>query len=88
MIVARALREYPYMNARLSEVGDQIEILEDINLGFAVDTDRGLLVPVVKNADQLDLQSLGARFHQLVSNAQSSRISPEELSGGTFTITN
>ncbi len=88
VIVARTLRSYPYMNARLSEDGKAIEILEDINLGMAVDTERGLLVPVIRNADQADLQAFGARFRELVEAAQSGRISPEDLSGGTFTITN
>ncbi len=57
-------------------------------MAFAVDTDRGLLVPVVKKADQMELKDLGARFHQLVDAAKSGRISPDDLVGGTFTITN
>jgi pyruvate dehydrogenase E2 component (dihydrolipoamide acetyltransferase) len=88
MIVAQTLQSHRYMNARLSEDGSRIEILEDINLGFAVDTDRGLLVPVLKQADKLSLESLGSQFQALVSAAKSGRISPEDLSGGTFTITN
>ena len=88
MIVAQTLQSHRYMNARLSEDGSRIEILENINLGFAVDADRGLLVPVVKQADKLSLESFGSQFQQLVSAAKSGRISPEDLSGGTFTITN
>ncbi len=88
LIVAHSLKETPYMNARLSQDGTKIEILEDINVAFAVDTDRGLLVPVVKKADQMELKDLGARFHQLVDAAKSGRISPDDLVGGTFTITN
>lgn len=88
LIVAKTLKDFPYMNARLSQDGTQIEWLEDVNLGFAVDTDRGLLVPVVKRAAQMDLQALGSRFHALAEGAKSGRISPDDLVGGTFTITN
>jgi pyruvate dehydrogenase E2 component (dihydrolipoamide acetyltransferase) len=87
LIVARALREFPYMNARLT--GDQaIEQLPYVNLGLAVDTDRGLLVPVVRNADQKGLQAFGAEFRALVDRARSGKSLPDDLSGGTFTITN
>jgi len=88
LIVAKTLKDFPYMNARLSQDGAQIEWLEDVNLGFAADTDRGLLVPVVKQADRMDLQALGSRFHALAEGAKSGRISPDDLVGGTFTITN
>ena len=88
IIVARTLRAFPYMNARLSADGSQIEYLDEVNLGIAVDTERGLLVPVVKNADQADLKTFGSRFRSLVESALSGRISPDDLMGGTFTITN
>jgi pyruvate dehydrogenase E2 component (dihydrolipoamide acetyltransferase) len=87
-IVARALSEFPYMNARLSEDGQSIETLAEINLGMAVDTERGLVVPVIRGADQLDLQGFGLRFRQLVEEIQTGKIAPENLTGGTFTITN
>ena len=87
VIVVRALIEFPYMNARLT--GDQaIEQLPYVNLGMAVDTDRGLLVPVVRNADQKGLHALGAEFRSLVERARIGRSLPDDLSGGTFTITN
>jgi pyruvate dehydrogenase E2 component (dihydrolipoamide acetyltransferase) len=85
-IVAAALREHPYMNARLQ--GDAIEILSHVNLGMAVDTERGLLVPVVRDADQKTLRQFGAEFRQMVERARSGRALPDDLSGGTFTITN
>jgi pyruvate dehydrogenase E2 component (dihydrolipoamide acetyltransferase) len=88
VIVAQTLGEFQYMNARLSKDGSHIEYLENINLGFAVDTDRGLMVPVVKDADKLELKDFGIRFRSLVDAARSGRISLEDLSGGTFTITN
>ena len=87
VIVARALREFPYMNARLA--GEQaIEQLPYVNLGLAVDTDRGLLVPVVRNADQKGLYAFGAEFRSLVERARAGKSLPDDLSGGTFTITN
>jgi pyruvate dehydrogenase E2 component (dihydrolipoamide acetyltransferase) len=88
MVVVRALGEFSYMNARLSEDGGSIEALADINLGMAVDTERGLVVPVIKGADKMDLPTFGVRFRQLVEDISLGRILPEDLSGGTFTITN
>jgi pyruvate dehydrogenase E2 component (dihydrolipoamide acetyltransferase) len=88
LIAAKSLKEFPYMNARLSKDGSQIEYLDDVNLGFAVDTERGLMVPVVKNADTLDLQSFGLQFRQWVDAARIGKIDPAHLTGGTFTITN
>jgi pyruvate dehydrogenase E2 component (dihydrolipoamide acetyltransferase) len=86
MIVAAALRRFPYMNARLAP--DAIEILGHIHMGMAVDTERGLLVPVVRDADQLNLHQFGSEFRQLVERARNSRSLPDDLTGGTFTITN
>ena len=87
-IVTRVLEDFPYMNARLSQDGSAIDHLAEINLGIAVDTDRGLVVPVIKKADKLDLQAFGKRFRALVDGIQTGQVSPEDLSGGTFTITN
>jgi pyruvate dehydrogenase E2 component (dihydrolipoamide acetyltransferase) len=88
IIVARALREFPYMNARLSEDGQAVERLSAVNLGLAVDSERGLLVPVIRNADQKGLRAFGAEFRELVERAREGRSLPDDLSGGTFTITN
>jgi pyruvate dehydrogenase E2 component (dihydrolipoamide acetyltransferase) len=94
VIVARALREFPSMNARLSPdprsgTGRQvIERLPFVNLGMAVDTDRGLLVPVIRNADQKGLRTFGAEFRALVERGRAGKALPDDLSGGTFTITN
>ncbi len=87
MIVSNGLRQFPYMNARLSTDGTAIEQLRAINMGMAVDTERGLLVPVIKNIDQLGLQALGSRFRELASKAKAGKSSLDDLSGGTFTIT-
>lgn len=88
IIVARALREFPYMNARLSDDGEVIERLPVVNLGMAVDTERGLLVPVIRDADQKGLRAFGAEFRALVERARVGKSLPDDLSGGTFTITN
>ena len=88
IMAARALREFPYMNARLSADGQTIERVPVINLGIAVDTERGLLVPVIRNADQKGLRALGTEFRTLMERARSGKSMPDDLSGGTFTITN
>jgi len=85
-IVAAALRRFPYMNARLT--GDAIEWLEPIHLGMAVDTERGLLVPVIRHADRKSLRELGQELRTLVERARQGKALPDDLSGGTFTITN
>ncbi len=86
LAVARALREHPYMNARLTP--EAIEYMEPVNIGMAVDTERGLMVPVIRDADKKTLREFGETFRALVEQARSGRISPVDLSGGTFTITN
>ena len=85
-IVAQALRKFPYMNARLAP--DAIELLAHVNMGMAVDTERGLLVPVIRDADQKILRQFGPEFREMVDRARKGRSLPDDLSGGTFTITN
>jgi pyruvate dehydrogenase E2 component (dihydrolipoyllysine-residue acetyltransferase) len=85
-IVALALRAFPYMNARLA--GDVIERLAHVNLGMAVDTERGLLVPVIRDADRKTLHEFGTEFRALVGRARAGRSLPDDLASGTFTITN
>lgn len=85
-LCALALRKFPYMNARLAP--DAVELLGHVNIGLAVDTERGLLVPVAKDADKLSLRQLGARYRELAEAAKNGRALPDDLTGGTFTITN
>ncbi len=93
-IVAMALRQFPYMNARLApstgsgQAPDAIERLAHINLGMATDTERGLLVPVIRDADKKSVRQFGAEFRELVDRARNGRSLPDDLTGGTFTITN
>jgi pyruvate dehydrogenase E2 component (dihydrolipoamide acetyltransferase) len=86
MMVAKALRNFPYVNARLAP--DAIELLAHVNLGMAVDTERGLLVPVIRDADRKSLREFGAEFRELVDRARKGKSLPDDLNGGSFTITN
>jgi pyruvate/2-oxoglutarate dehydrogenase complex dihydrolipoamide acyltransferase (E2) component len=82
-----ALREYPTLNATLE--GDRFTVHEEVNLGIAVSLgENGLIVPVVKNAHELSHEGLATRIKDLAERARSKRLTPDEVSGGTFTITN
>ncbi len=83
---AIALRRFPCMNARLNQ--EVIEQLAEVNIGIAVDAEQGLVVPVIKNLDQKDLQTVGRELRERVEAVRGNKINPEHLSGGTFTITN
>lgn len=85
-IAARALEEHPALNALL--VGDEIQVLGQVNLGVAVDTPQGLLVPVLKGADQKTLRGIAQEVVGLIDRARTNKLLPEDLQGGTFTITN
>ncbi len=82
----KALKEFSYMNSRLS--GDEIWEMKVVNIGIAVDTDRGLLVPVVKDVVNKPIEVLHQEFSSLTERALSGRSTPQDLEGGTFTITN
>ena len=84
-IVASGLRRFPYLNARITP--EAIEYLRPVNLGMAVDTERGLLVPVIRDTDQKSLRQFGQEFRSLVERARNRKSLPDDLSGGTFTIT-
>jgi pyruvate dehydrogenase E2 component (dihydrolipoamide acetyltransferase) len=84
--VTRAIRKFPVFNAQVS--GDQIIYKRDINLGMAVALDWGLIVPVIKRADDLSLSGLARAANDLADRARSKQLKPDEVAGGTFTITN
>lgn len=86
MAACKALRAYPIVNASVD--GDNIVYKQDINLGIAVSLDWGLIVPVVKNADMMNLGGLARSLNDLAERARSKQLKPDEISGGTFTITN
>ncbi len=85
-LVAAALHPHPRLNA--SWQNDSIALNRDINIGLAVAVDDGLVVPVIHRADQLGLGQLAARRVELVAKAQAGRLSPDDLGGGTFTLSN
>ena len=84
--VNKALRKFPIFNAQVS--GDQIIYKQDINLGMAVALDWGLIVPVIKRADDLSLSGLARVANDLADRARTKQLKPDEVAGGTFTITN
>jgi pyruvate/2-oxoglutarate dehydrogenase complex dihydrolipoamide acyltransferase (E2) component len=84
--VALALREHPRLNARLE--GETIHLLPEVHVGVAVALEDGLLVPVVRHADRKGLQQLGREVADLAERARTKKLNPEEVQGGTFTITN
>lgn len=82
----KALALHPEVNAEF--IGGEVFIHKDVHLGFACDTPRGLMVPVVKNADKMSIAELASRIKELASQAVDGKISPDDLSGGTFTVSN
>ena len=84
--VARALREHPKLNA--SYGANEVIYRGEVNLGIAVALDNGLIVPVVKNADELSLVGLARRINDVATRARGKKLSPDEVQGGTFTISN
>ncbi|MCS6873081.1 MAG: 2-oxoglutarate dehydrogenase, E2 component, dihydrolipoamide succinyltransferase [Pyrinomonadaceae bacterium] len=84
--VVQGLRKFPIINAQVS--GDQIIYKGDINLGMAVALDWGLIVPVIKKADTLSLAGLALAANDLAERARAKKLTPDEVQGGTFTVTN
>lgn len=80
------IKAFPVINSSVD--GDQILHKEDINIGCAVATDNGLLVPVIKKSGELNLFGISKRLDELVKKSRTSSLLPEEMKGGTFTITN
>jgi 2-oxoglutarate dehydrogenase E2 component (dihydrolipoamide succinyltransferase) len=83
-----ALKTYPQVNASIDTDAGTVTYHDAEHLGMAVDTDRGLLVPVIKNAGDLSIAGLARKIADLASRTRDSKINPDELSGGTFTLTN
>jgi len=85
-VIVDALRQFPLVNASID--GDNIVYKKDINLGIAVALDNGLIVPVIRNADEKNLLGLSRAINDLADRARSKKLNPEEVQQGTFTITN
>jgi len=87
-VIASALKVFPQFNASIDMAADEIVLKKYVNVGVAVDTDRGLLVPVIKNADRKNIVQLAVELAQLSEKARTRKISLEEMQGGTFSISN
>jgi pyruvate dehydrogenase E2 component (dihydrolipoyllysine-residue acetyltransferase) len=85
-VTVDALRAFPFVNASID--GDNIVYKKDINLGIAVALDQGLIVPVIRNADEKNLLGLSRAIDDLAVRARSKKLNPDEVQAGTFTITN
>jgi pyruvate dehydrogenase E2 component (dihydrolipoamide acetyltransferase) len=84
--VAKALREHPMLNSTFEE--NKIKIFEDVNVGVAVATEQGLVVPVIRNADKKSLTEISSTLKTLLEKARTGKLDKEDITGGTFTITN
>ena len=87
-VCASALRIFPQFNASIDLPKEEIIYKQFINIGVAVDTDRGLLVPVLREVDKKNIVELAAELTQLSKKARDKKLTPAEMEGGTFTITN
>jgi pyruvate dehydrogenase E2 component (dihydrolipoamide acetyltransferase) len=84
--VAKALAESPLINSTFE--GDKIKVFEDVNVGVAVATEQGLVVPVIHNTDKKTLREIDSSIKDLTVKAREGKLKKEELSGGTFTVSN
>ena len=88
--VARAtvlcLKEFPVLNSSLTDGGASLALKKFVHLGFAADTERGLLVPVIRNADKLDIAGLAQAFQELSAKAREGKLALDQMQGGSFTI--
>jgi len=86
--IVTALKTFPQFNTSLDTATNEIILKRYINLGIAVDTERGLLVPVIKDVDRKDIYDLAAELGDLGERTRNNRVSPDELQGGTFSVSN
>jgi len=87
-VLAVAVKQFPQFNASLDLDNDQIILKKYVNIGVAVDTDRGLLVPVIRDADRKNLTQIAIEVHQLAERARERKLTLDEMSGGGMTISN
>jgi pyruvate/2-oxoglutarate dehydrogenase complex dihydrolipoamide acyltransferase (E2) component len=86
--IAMALRDHPVVNASVDMEAGQVIYKDYVNIGIAVDTERGLVVPVMRNADQLSIPGIARQLGEIAEKARNNDFSIDELRGGTFTISN
>jgi pyruvate dehydrogenase E2 component (dihydrolipoamide acetyltransferase) len=87
-LIAIALRDHPLLNARWEDGDDAIIVSGEANIGIAVDTEAGLLVPVIHRAGELGIQEVASRSRELIRSARERQLRPSDMQGGTFTVTN
>ncbi|MFW5785824.1 MAG: 2-oxo acid dehydrogenase subunit E2 [bacterium] len=87
-VVSQALKRFPRFNASLDMAGKEIVYKDYVHISVAVDTDRGLLVPVVRDVDKKSIIALAGELGDLAQRARAKKIKPEEMEGGSFTISN
>ena len=83
-----ALKEFPVVNSSLDMAAGTVTYHEGVHLGIAVDTEQGLVVPTIQNAGDLNVAGLARKIADVAARTRSNQVSPDELSGGTFTLTN
>jgi 2-oxoglutarate dehydrogenase E2 component (dihydrolipoamide succinyltransferase) len=83
-----ALKQFPTVNASMNQAENTVTYYDAEHVGIAVDTERGLLVPVIRDAGDLNIAGLARKINDLAERTRTNKLSPDELSGGTFTITN
>jgi pyruvate dehydrogenase E2 component (dihydrolipoamide acetyltransferase) len=88
LATVEALKVHPKLNAVIDTASAQVTYHDDEHLGIAVDTERGLMVPVIRQAGDLNIAGLARKIADLAERTRAGRVSPDELSGGTFTLTN
>jgi pyruvate dehydrogenase E2 component (dihydrolipoamide acetyltransferase)/2-oxoglutarate dehydrogenase E2 component (dihydrolipoamide succinyltransferase) len=85
-LVAKQLRNHPIINSSI--IGDEIKLWDSVNIGVATSLENGLIVPVIKDIDQKSLAELSKELKDLVKRAREGKLQPDDVTGGTFTITN
>ena len=88
LATVEALKAHPVVNSSIDQAAGTVTYHEAEHLGMAVDTDRGLLVPVIQNAGDLNLGGLARKIADLAERTRTNKVTPDELGGGTFTLTN
>ena len=87
-VVAGALRKFPDFNASIDTASNEVVYKKYVNLGVAVDTEKGLLVPVIKNADRKNMVELAQELGELAEKARDRKLSPDQMQGGNFNVSN
>ncbi|MEN3335902.1 MAG: hypothetical protein V7641_5267 [Blastocatellia bacterium] len=87
-VIAAALKVFPQFNASIDQAREEIVFKKYYHIGVAVDTDRGLLVPVIRDVDKKNIRELAVEMNQLAERARNKKLTLDEMQGGTFTITN